>query len=367
MKQFLLVIMFIFGISNAYSEKKSYQFLIGTFTTNTPSKGIYKLNIDKKTLESDIKLVTEALDPSFLSISNDKKWVYAVSERGIKSSVNSFQFNKKSGNLKLLNKVDAGNMTDPCHITISERHVITANYSGGSIFVCKRLSDGSLSNVVQKIQHEGNSVHPTRQTKPHAHQVVFSNDNKFLLSNDLGLDKLFVYKYDKSNLEKPLSAYDTLNLKAGSGPRHLTIDKTGKTIYLLQELDGTVSTIQFDNGKLTLVDTTSVVQKNNIQTGAADIHLSPEGRFLYATNRGTANDITCFSTSLSGKLNFIQQVPTEGEGPRNFVITDDGNYVLVGNQRTNDICIFSRDKKTGKLSFTGKKVTVGAPVCILEY
>jgi 6-phosphogluconolactonase len=114
------------------------------------------------------------------------------------------------------------------------------------------------------------------------------------------------------------------------------------------------------------MDTASVVRKNNIQTGAADIHLSPDGAFLYATNRGSVNDITCFGTSPSGKLNFVQQISTEGEGPRNFAISKDGKFVLVGNQRTNDISIFTRNKKTGELTFTGKKVQLGAPVCILE-
>lgn len=356
----LLAISIIFQLT-----AKNYQFLIGTFTTNTPAKGIYSLTLNTKDLSTDVILLTEAIDPSFLCISNDKKLVYAVSERGAKSSVAAYHFNNKK-QLELLNKVDAGNGTDPCHIALTDKHVVTANYSGGSVFVYKRNVDGSLSEVVQKIQHEGKSIHPTRQTKPHTHQVVFSPDGNFLLTNDLGIDKVLVYKYDKMNSEQPLSAYDALEVKPGSGPRHLTFDKSGSIVYLLQELDGTVSTIQYENGKLTLKDTTSVVRKDNIQTGAADIHLSPDGKFLYATNRGSVNDITCFATSPTGKLTFVQQIPTEGEGPRNFSITNDGRFVLVGNQRTNDICIFCRNKKTGELTFTGKKVQVGAPVCILQ-
>jgi len=344
---------------------KQYNFLIGTFTTNTPAKGVYSLIFNSKDLSSDLQLLAETADPSFLCISKNKKWVYAVSERGAKSSVAAYKF-IKNNQLVLLNKVDAGSVTDPCHIAMTDKHVVTANYSGGSIFVYSRNADGSLSEAVQKIQHEGKSIHPTRQTKPHTHQVVFSPDNNFLLTNDLGMDKVLVYKYDKTKFDNPFTAYDTLEVKPGSGPRHLTFDKSGKTIYLLQELDGTVSTIQFDNGRLTIMDTTSVVRKNNIQTGAADIHLSPDGKFLYATNRGNVNDITCFATSPSGRLTFVQQVSTEGEGPRNFAISNDGKYVFVGNQRTNNISIFSRNKKTGELTFTGKKVQVGAPVCILE-
>jgi len=345
---------------------KQYHFLIGTFTTNTTAKGIYSLTINLKDLKADVQLLTEATDPSFLCLSKNKKQVYAVSERGAKSSVAAYNFQKKK-ELTLINKVDAGSVTDPCHIEMTDNHVVTANYAGGSIFIYQRNADGSLSNVIQKIQHEGNSIHPTRQTKPHTHQVVFSKDGKYLLASDLGVDKVFVYKYDKLNSLNPFSGYDTLEVKPGSGPRHLTFDKAGSIIYLLQELDGTVSTIRYDNGKLTLMDTTTVVRKADIQTGAADIHLSPDGRFLYATNRGSVNDISCFSTSKSGRLTFVQQISTEGEGPRNFAITKDGRFVLIGNQRTNDICVFSRNKKSGELKFTGKKITIGAPVCILEF
>lgn len=366
MRKLTAILSTLFVLSSVGAKVKSYQFLIGTFTTNTPAQGIYSLKLNASDFSSEIKLLTEAIDPSFLCISKNKKLVYAVSERGAKSSVSAYRFIKKN-QLQLINKVDAGSVTDPCHIVLTDKHVVTANYSGGSVFVYKRNADDSLSEAVQKIQHEGKSIHPTRQTKPHTHQVVFSPDNKFLLANDLGLDKVLVYKYNKSNLEKPFLAYDTLEVQPGSGPRHLAFDKSGTTLYLSQEIDGTISTIRFDNGKLTLIDTTSVVRKNNIQTGAADIHLSPDGQFLYATNRGTANDITCFRTSASGRLTFVQQVSTEGVGPRNFAITNDGNYILVGNQRTNEICIFNRNKKTGELTLTGKKVQVGAPVCILEY
>lgn len=345
---------------------KNYQFLIGTFTTNTPSKGIYSVKLNSKDLSTNVQLLTETVDPSFLTFTKNKKLVYAVSERGVKSSVAAYKFIKNK-QLQLINKVDAGSVTDPCHIAMSDKHVVIANYSGGSVYIYKRNDDGSLSEAVQKIQHVGKSIHPTRQTKPHTHQVVFSTDGNYLLNNDLGLDKVLVYKYDKSNTEQPLTLFDTLNVKLGSGPRHLTFDKSGKTIYLLHELDGTISTIHFENGKLTLMDTTTVVRKKNIQTGAADIHLSPDGKFLYATNRGSVNDITCFATTPSGKLTFVQQVSTEGEGPRNFAISKDGKFVFVGNQRTNDINIFSRNKKTGELTFTGKKVQVGAPVCILQY
>jgi 6-phosphogluconolactonase len=367
MKQLLSIIFIFVLMTNVSSKNNQYQFLVGTYTSNTPSKGIYSLKLNKKTLSSDLKVVAEVVDPSFLAISKNKKQVFSVSERGDKCSVNAFKFNSVTSSTTFINKVSAGNDTGPCHIAATEKHVFIANYGGGSIFAYNIQDNNSLSEVVQQIQHTGMSVNPTRQTKPHVHQVVVSPDSKFLLVNDLGTDLLTVYSYDKNSLTQPLTAFDTLQLKKGSGPRHLTFDNTGNYIYLIQELDGTLSTIKYDFGRLTLVDTASVVIKKEIQTGAADIHVSPDGMFVYATNRGTANDISCFQTSKSGRLKFVQQISVEGVGPRNFAITKDGKYVLVGNQRTNEIVIFSRNKKTGELTFTGNKVQVGAPVCILEY
>ncbi|OIP84638.1 MAG: hypothetical protein AUK44_01860 [Porphyromonadaceae bacterium CG2_30_38_12] len=364
-KAYIALLTFIFILEIPVTAK-NYRFVIGTFTTNTSAQGIYSLTINMTDTTHRLKLAAPIIDPSFLALSNKNKLVYAVSERGEKSSVCAYRFDKKLSTLKLINTQQAGSATDPCHIAATPHHVVTANYSGGSVFVYPRLADGSLGSNVQEVQHTGSSINPTRQTKPHVHQVSFSPDNKFLLVNDLGTDMLTVYRYLKSNTN-PLVAFDTLRLKAGSGPRHLTFDKSGKLIYLLHELDGSLSTIRFDSGKLTLIDTTSVVRKAAMQAGAADIHLSPDGKYLYATNRGNANDITCFKTSVSGRLSFVQQVSVEGLGPRNFVITNDGKYLLVGNQWTNNMTIFERNTSTGKLQFTGKKISLGAPVCLLEY
>ncbi|MFZ4582621.1 MAG: beta-propeller fold lactonase family protein, partial [Paludibacter sp.] len=232
MKQLLSIIFIFVFITNVTAKSKSYQFLIGTYTSNTPSKGIYSLKLNAKTLSSDLKLTAEAVDPSFLVFSKNKKQVYAVSERGDKCSVNAFNFNPKSNNFSFINKVSAGNDTGPCHIAATEKHVFIANYGGGSLFAYNIQDDNSLSEVVQQIQHTGMSVNPTRQTKPHVHQVVVSPDSKFLLVNDLGTDLLTVYSYDKNSLTQPLTAFDTLQLKKGSGPRHLTFDNKGNYIYL---------------------------------------------------------------------------------------------------------------------------------------
>lgn len=348
------------------AQAKNYQFIVGTFTGTSFSQGIYQLKINTTHFKADTLLVANAANPNFLCLSNDQKHLYAVSTAHDKSTLLSFDFRNKN-RLTSLNVVDAGTGKEPCHVALTQAHVVVANYSGGSVFVYKRKLDNSLSEVVQQIQLTGSSIHPTRQQASHAHQVVFSPDNQFLLITDLGADKVMVYKYTAANANRPFEPFSELKVKSGSGPRHLTFDKKGQFIYLLHELDGTLSTLRYNQGKLTTVHTNSVVRKANLQTGAADIHVSPDGKFVYATNRGNVNDISCFRTSSTGELTFVQQLSTQGVHPRNFVITRDGKFVLVGNMRSNEISIFSRNKKTGVLTFTGKKVQVGAPACLIEF
>ncbi|MBX9806852.1 MAG: lactonase family protein, partial [Flavobacteriaceae bacterium] len=157
-----------------------------------------------------------------------------------------------------------------------------------------------------------------------------------------------------------------MDVKSGSGPRHLTFSKDGKFVYVLQELDGTITSFSYTDGILKKASETTVVApdfKGDI--GAADIHISPDGKFLYATNRGTANDISAFKILKNGKLEFVQRTSTLGKGPRNFAIDPTGNFLLVGHQYTNDIVIFKRDKTTGILTNTGKKIELCSPVCLV--
>lgn len=360
---FLLLLLSV--VQYSYAQQQGYRFITGTFTENTPAKGIYSLAFSENNPNSVVELLYEMKDPNFLCFSSDDKYLYAVTGRKEDAGVAAFRWN--GNKLTFINKIIVGAGIEPCHVAVSQRHVAIANYGGGSVFILGRNMDGSLTDVKQKMFHTGSSIDPVRQKKPFAHQVTFSPDTNFLLVTDLGTDKVIVYKYDKNNAETPLSPFDELKLKPGSGPRHLTFSKDGKLIYLIQEMDGTLSVIGFNKGKLSLLGTNSVVRKSGIETGAADIHISPDGRFLYATNRGTAHDITCFSLRNKTKPEFVQQISVEGKWPRNFAITSDGKYVLVGNQHTNNVTLFERNKKTGKLSFTGRSFSIGAPVCLLQY
>lgn len=367
MKKAILFFVLIFLVFKALAVENVYDFLIGTYTKGTTSKGIYTVHCDMNNAKFELKLAAGDLsNPSFLALSNDNKFVYAVSESGDQSKVYAFTFDVNSGKLNLINKVAAGDL-GPCHISMSDNHIVTANYSGGSICVFNRQKDGSLSELAQKNVYTGSSIDPARQTRPYLHQTVFSNDNKILLVNDLGTDFVRSYLYDKNAKRNILTALDSIKLKLGSGPRHTTMSKDGRFAFVLSEMDGTLTTLGYDAGRLTKLHETTIVRKPDVKTGAADIHISPDAKFLYATNRGTANDITCFKIENNGSLTFVEQTFVLGIAPRNFAITKDGKYIFIGNQNCSTISIFKRDLNSGKIEDTGNSIDVGAPVCIIEY
>ena len=253
-----------------------------------------------------------------------------------------------------------------CYIINDDKNVIVANYSGGNIAVFGKEKNGGLTNVKQVIQHYGSGLNKQRQEKAHAHMVYFTPDKKYVLANDLGTDQLYVYNYDPNSKDKVLTIKDSVSFKPGSGPRHLIFSKNGKSVYVLQELNGDLISFNYDNGVFEKTEETTILAPGfKGEFSAADIHTSPDGKFLYATNRGDANTISIFKILDNGKLESIGQTSTLGKGPRNFAIDPTGNYLLVAHQYTNNIVVFKIDKKTGMLTATGKKLDLCSPVCLV--
>ncbi|WP_366182452.1 lactonase family protein [Flavobacterium ovatum] len=347
------------------AQSTTYNLIIGTFNANCENKGVFVYEFDTQT--GDFKFRTESekvANPSFVSVSKDNKFVYAVNSDGANSSVTAFGYDSKSGKLNVLNQQKTTS-ENPCYITNDDKNVITANYTGGSISVFGKNSDGSLTPLKQLEQHTGKGPNAKRQEKAHVHMVQFSPDNKFLLGTDLGSDKVYSYAVS-DDAEKPLELKVTNDIKAGSGPRHFTFSKDGKKMYLLQELVGTLSVFDYKKGKLKLCQEQTILAPDfKGKFTAADIHISPDEKFLYATNRGDANDISCFKILKNGKLEFVERVSTLGNGPRNFAIDPSGNFLLVGHQYSNTVIIFKRDKLTGKLTDSGKKIELCSPVCLV--
>lgn len=353
-------------ISIGYSQNKHLNLVVGTYTKSCESGGIYTYDFDLSNGVAILKSNTEKINnPGFLTISSDNNFIYSVNQFQNESSISAFKFNSKSGKLDFMNSQNSQGV-NPCYITNDEYNVIFANYTSGSLAVFSKNSDGSLGEVKQVFQQFGKSINPKRQESPHVHMVQFSQDKKFVFATDLGKDKIYIYNYSATSKTNMLSIKDSVSVKQGSGPRHLTFNKSGSFVYLLQELDGTITVYKNKKGKLIKFQETTVIAPDFIgESSAADIHISPDGRFLYASNRGTANDISCFEIQKDGSLLFKSRTSTEGKGPRNFTIDPTGNYLLVGHQYTNNIVIFEINKETGSLTDTGKRIDVCSPVCLV--
>ena len=343
--------------------------LVGTYTKKG-SKGIYVLSFDTATGKAtEISHTNDANNPSFLTISKDHGQVYAVSE-GSDGKVSAYSFADNKLNL-IQEKTSKG--ADPCYITLSpdQTNLLVANYSGGSITSYHRFADGRLSNPQQFIQHSGSSVNLARQEKAHVHGVFFSPDGKYVLTPDLGMDEISIYPYQTKN-GPPLQIQKATSIQSspGAGPRHLCFSSNGKYLYVIEELTGSISVYRFIKGVasfLQKVVTHPISFKGT--AGSADIHLSPDGLFLYATNRGTENNIVSFKVLPNGKLEekSLQYYSTEGKAPRNFTMNKEGNWLLVANQDSDNIIAFRRNIQTGALSSTGVSIKLSMPVCLLFY
>jgi 6-phosphogluconolactonase len=366
MKQIFLFLLLIFSVALMQAQKNKVNLLVGTYTNGCYSKGIYVYEFDTNDAQIRLKKSSDSIaSPSFLSLSKNEKFIYAVNENGNKSTVSSLKFDPVSGKANLINQ-ESSKGADPCYIINDDKNVIVANYSGGNISVFGKKEDGSLTVAKQVIQHYGKGPNAERQEKPHVHMVYFSPDKKYVLSNDLGKDKVYVYNYNPTATADVLTLKDSVSVKAGSGPRHLTFSKKGNYVYLLQELDGSLTTFSYADGKLIQIGETTILANDYKGTfSSADIHVSPNGKFLYASNRGDANTISIFKIQGKGKLKSKGQVSTLGKGPRNFAIDPTGKFLLVAHQYSNDIVIFKINKRKGTLTDTKKRFDLCSPVCLV--
>ena len=360
-----LVLLFITNLSKAQSAN----LLIGTYTQKG-SKGIYVFHFDTATGKAVELSHTDSIsNPEFLTITKDKQFVYSVNENK-DGMISAFAF--KNNKLSLLQQKHV-NAADPCYISLSpdERSIFTANYSGGSITQFHRFADGLISNAQQFIQHSGKSINESRQEKAHVHGAFFSPKGDYLLTPDLGTDQVFIYPYSATNsLPLDLNKASFIKTKPGTGPRHLAFSKNGKWLYISEELSGSVSVYAFNKGQAKYVQTVLTHPANYTgMPGTADIHISPDGKFLYVSNRGTENNIAKFPILPNGHLaeDQMQLFSTQGIKPRNFNISKDGNWLLAANQDTDNITVFRINKLNGNLIATGNSIQVSMPVCVLFF
>lgn len=366
MKKNAFLLLSVLLVANLYSQQDNLNLIIGTYTNSCDSKGIYVYDFNLQTADFVLKATSDkVVNPSYITLDSTRKFVYSVNENGLESYVSAFGFDANKGTLKFINKQNSKG-ADPCYILNDDKNVLVANYSGGSISVFSRNSNGGLSEAKQVIQHKGKSSNSKRQQSPHVHMVQFTPDKKYVLANDLGTDKIYLYKYNPDSKTAILEIKDSIAVRRGSGPRHVTFSPNGKFAYLLQELDATLTVFSYQNESFRKLEETQIVDDDfKGEISAADIHISPDGRFLYATNRGTANDITCFEIQKDGRLNYKSSTSTLGKGPRNFAIDPSGNFLLVAHQYSNNVVIFNINRNNGKLTDSGKRISLCSPVCLV--
>lgn len=343
--------------------------LVGSYAA-ADQEGIKVYRFNEETGEAAyVSGVKGISNPSYLTPSANGERIYSVGEdEGQTSTANAIAFDKEKGKLTLLNSCET-NGGAPCYIQLSpaESSVVTANYMGGSITVFTLDADGRLLPDSKLISFTGNGADPERQAQPHLHCVSFTPDCRFLLANDLGTDRIYMFPINETEAGiapsmKNASSAHSVQVEAGSGPRHICFHPNGKYAYLINELSGKVTAFAYDRNELKAFQ---YIEADTVGArGSGDIHLSPDGKFLYASNRLKADGLAIFSVDAEkGKLTRVGYQLT-GIHPRNFIITPNGRYLLVACRDSNCIQVFERNPDTGLLTDTGKTIETAKPVCL---
>lgn len=352
------------------AASSEFYLFVGTYTDQA-SEGIYLYRFDAHTGNTDsLGLAAKTDNPSYLASSPNDSMIYAVNELSdsTEAAVSAFSFNREEETLKILNS-QSSHGGAPCYVSVDNegQAVFAGNYVGGSLAMFPVNDDGSLNEAIVTIQHEGSSVNENRQRSSHVHCTYVSPDNNYLFVTDLGTDRVISYPF--SHLEPKLGreAATVFNTEPGAGPRHLTFHPNGRYAYLINELNGSIVVFNHQEGVLNPVQTISNIPSGyDGKISGADIHLSPDGEFLYASNREDLNTIVIYDVDQNnGRLTKVGEEISGGAHPRNFVIDPTGNYLLVANRHTNNIVIFERNQDTGMLASTGEEIKISQPVCLI--
>ncbi|HEY8506629.1 MAG TPA: lactonase family protein, partial [Gemmataceae bacterium] len=345
-------------VAKAESEADMYRVYIGTYTGGD-SKGIYLLELDAATGKLTEKgLAGEAVNPSFLAIHPNRRFLYAVGEvnqLGGKRTggVSAFAIDPGSGKLKLLNQQPSRG-AGPCHIVTDHRgtNVLVANYGGGSVACLPVRDSGEVGEATAFVQHEGSSVNKRRQEGPHAHSINLDAAGRFAFVADLGLDKVLIYRFDPAKGTLTPNDPPSAQVEPGSGPRHFAFHPSGKFAYLINELTSTVTAFTYDaqSGALKPVQTISTLPEDfKGSNTTAEVQVHPSGKFVYGSNRGH-DSIAMFAVDeKTGRLTFLGCEPTRGKTPRNFGIDPSGRILLAANQDSGNVVAFKIDAESGRL------------------
>lgn len=357
--------------SGCANQQQNEIIYAGTFS----DQGLIVLEFDRENRSFvEIQRISDIESPSFQSLHPNREYLYSVSSQGVTDddeygSVSAYRLDPETGKLTFLN-IRSAEGRGPCHISVDPegRFAYVSNYGSGNISVYPILEDGSLGEVLDVVQHEGNSVH-SRQEGPHMHSIIPSEDGEFIYASDLGIDMVKIYRVNRETGELTPAENPHVENVPGSGPRHFTIHPGGGYAYSVEELSSTVAAFSVDQstGALEQFQRIEMLPADfNGTNTAADIHISPDGRFLYATNRGH-DSIAIFSIEeSSGRLSFVDREPTRGGHPRNFAIDKLGEFVFIANRDNDNIVLFERDITSGLLTYTGVEAEVPRAVCVTQ-
>lgn len=344
----------------ANSQSNELTMLVGTYTDGS-SKGIYTFRINQTTGKTVTLSMVEVDNPSYLAPSADGRYVYAVSEmHDTTAAINAFSLNKESGKLLLLNRRPTMG-ADPCYVATNGNSVLTANYSGGSMSVFPLEKDGSVGVVDTLFEGSTGGPDIDRQATPHVHCAMFSPDGKYIFATDFSADRILRFALHPKSTTPHLSA-EAIEVEPNSGPRHLTFSPNGKHAYLISELSGNITAFGYEDGKLNIIQT--IAADTLRARGSADIHLSPDGKYLYASNRLKGDGIAIFEVNPETGMVAKSGYQPTAIHPRNFAITPNGDFLLVACRDSNVIQVFRRNTITGELHDTHQDIVVDKPVCI---
>ena len=378
---------FLLATAAAYPQADDWIMYVGTYT-RAPSKGIYAYRFNGATgavaplakaapaagASAEAGLVAETENPSFLAVHPNQRFLYAVNEVSRyegrdAGSVSAFAIDRATGGLTLLNRVSSRGGS-PCHLALDAtgRWLFVANYGGGSVAAFPVRDDGTLGDASAFVQHAGSSVNAARQKGPHAHAAVVSPDNHFVLTADLGLDRILTYPLDAAAGGLVTASPRSASIAPGSGPRHLAFRPDGRFVYVLNEMSSSVGAFRYDTARGTLseLQTLSTLPEGfSGETSGAEIAVHPASRFVYASNRGHDSIAIFRSDPEKGTLTAAGHVSTQGKTPRNFAIDPGGRFLVAANQNSGSLVIFRIDQQTGGLTPAGSPVQVPFPVSVV--
>jgi 6-phosphogluconolactonase len=367
----ILLILSQFTVAQDMKKEILY---VGTYSQGG-SEGVYVVEIDREAKASKIvQTVHDKQNPTFLAVHPSQQFLYVAYREGSgetdkHGTIAAYRIDQGTGKLSPLNAYSSMG-EGPCHVSVDPtgRMLFVSNYRGGNLAAFRLNEDGSLAADPYVVQHEGKSVHPERQNAPYMHSMIPSSNGRYVYASDLGIDKIMIYKVDAEKGALTLAERPFVNSKAGAGPRHFVIHPTIPFAYSVEELSNTVAVYQVDarSGSLAAKGRVPMLSDEiqSEQNTAADIHISKDGRFLYASNRGQDNLAIFRINPDDGGLSLIGHQPTGGKHPRNFKIDNHGELVFLANMHSDNIVVFVLDAATGLLQPAGWELSIPQPACV---